>query len=145
MEARYGHQVWTLEVPLDGGLPADGGDVDRLVDDFHELHERVFAVRDPGASVEILQCRGRLVARPFTPALRSGASSNGRPGAVRRRRAYFDGHGELDMPVIDGEALGAESTYDGPMLVTEPTTTVVVPTDVTMTTTRRGNYVLELR
>jgi N-methylhydantoinase A len=145
IEARYAHQVWTLEVPL-GELALDSDEhVEQLVQDFHELHRRIFAVHDPGQRVEILQCRGRLVARPFTPALWSGASSNGSGTSRRTRSAYFAGHGALEVPVIEGGTLAAGSRHDGPLLVAEPSTTVVVPPGVTLQTTELGNYVLELR
>jgi N-methylhydantoinase A len=146
VEARYAHQVWTLELPLGDGDLTDAGDVDRVVDAFHELHERIFAVRDPGQRVEILQCRGRLVARPFTPGLRSGAASNGdRSSSGRSRTAYFGGHGLLEVPVLEGGTIAAGSVVDGPLIVTEPSTTIVVPPAVTLRTTELGNYVLELR
>src|SRR5205085_7446849 len=113
VEARYAHQVWTLELPLGDRALASGEQVDQLVEDFHELHERIFAVRDPGQRVEILQCRGRLVARPFTPGLWSGGAGNGRAGTVRTRRAYFADHGLLEVPVIEGGTLEPETTRDG--------------------------------
>jgi N-methylhydantoinase A len=145
IEARYAHQVWTLEVPLGNRELASMEDVDQLVEDFHELHERIFAVRDPGQRVEILQCRGRLVARPFTPGLWSGVASNGNPGGARTRKAYFAEHGQLDVPVLEGGTLPPGSRREGPVLVAEPSTTVVVPPDVTLHTTKLGNYVLALR
>jgi N-methylhydantoinase A/oxoprolinase/acetone carboxylase beta subunit len=60
------------------------------------------------------------------------------------RKAYFADHGELDVPVIVGGTLAAGSRRQGPLLVTELSTTVVVPPDVTLHTTELGNYVLEL-
>ena len=47
--------------------------------------------------------------------------------------------------MLDGGALAPESELTGPLLVTEPSTTVVVPPGVTLRTTKLGNYVLELR
>ena len=145
IEARYAHQVWTIELPLGDRPLSRAEDVDQLVKDFHELHERIFAVRDPGQRVEILQCRGRLVARPFTPRLWSGATSNGDAPSERTRRAYFVDEGLLDVPLVEGGTLPAGSRREGPLLVTEPSTTVVVPPGVTLHTTKLGNYVLELR
>lgn len=144
VEARYAHQVWSLEMALGERTVATEQDVERLVDDFHELHERIFAVRDSGQRVEIVQCRGRLIARPFTPGLWSGGAGNGARAPERRRWAYFDGHGRLEVPVIAGGTL-APGRRPGPLIVAEPSTTLVVPPDVTLRTTELGNYVLELR
>jgi len=147
VEARYAHQVWTLELALGDLELASAGAVDGVVDAFHDLHERIFAVRDPGQRVEILQCRGRLVARPFTPA---HAADDGRrvedaPARERTRRAYFPEHGEVAVPVHDGGTLPAGARLAGPALITEPSTTVVVPPGVTLHVTALGNYLLELR
>jgi len=46
--------------------------------------------------------------------------------------------------LLDGGSLTPGSRYAGPLLITEPTTTVVVPPGVELTTTQLGNYVLEL-
>jgi N-methylhydantoinase A len=147
VEARYAHQVWTLELPLGDATLASAEDVSNVVDSFHELHERIFAVRDPGQRVEILQCRGRLVARPFTPGLYSGAASNGSgpPARARTRAAYFADHGSLEVPVLEGGMIAAGSVTDGPLIVTEPSTTIVVPPGVKLRVTTLGNYLLELR
>ena len=144
IEARYAHQVWTLELPIGESALSSAEEMNVVVADFHELHERIFAVRDPEQSVEILQCRSRLIARPFTPALWSGTSATNGDAAPRARKAYFADHGELDVPIIEGGTLAPGSRRQGPLLVTEPSTTVVVPPDVTLHTTELGNYVLEL-
>jgi N-methylhydantoinase A len=145
LEARYAHQVWTLELPIGNRAVRGSDDVERLVREFHDLHERIFAVRDPGQRVEILQCRGRLIARPFTPPLpdAAGLANGGTSG--RKRTAYFSGRGDVEVPVLDGGTLAPESELTGPLLVTEPSTTVVVPPGVGLHTTKLGNYVLELR
>ena len=102
IEARYAHQVWTLELALGERALASPEHVEQIVEDFHELHERIFAVRDPGQRVEILQCRGRLRATPFTPALWSGAARAGVSSAPRARTAYFAEHGQVEVPVVEG-------------------------------------------
>jgi N-methylhydantoinase A len=145
LEARYAHQVWTLELPLGERVPTAPEHVDELVAEFHDLHERIFAVRDPDQRVEILQCRGRLVARPFTPPLGDAVSpprANGRP---RRRLAYFPGHGKIETAVYEGGTIAPGAELAGPLVVAEPSTTVVVPPGVTLHSTKLGNYVLELR
>ena len=150
LEARYAHQVWTLELPLPGAIPETQAQIEQLVTAFHDLHERVFAVRDPTQPVEILQCRGRLVARPYKPPLtgissaRDGVPSVPITGSNATRRAYFPQHGDLDVPVYAGGTLPPGTRRDGPLLVYEPMTTIVVPPDATLHITDLGNYLLEL-
>jgi N-methylhydantoinase A len=145
VEARYAHQVWTLELPLSGRGLSDASAVEGVVNAFHDLHERIFAVRDPGQRVEILQCRGRLVAEPFTPSRTNGAASAGGPANARTRSAYFPEQGEVSVTVHEGGTLAPGTRLEGPLLVTEPSTTVVVPPGVGLAVTEHGNYLLELR
>ncbi len=84
VEARYAYQAWTLEVALPKGAPRDDDGVRKFVKDFDELHERVFAVHEPGQAVEILYCRGRLVGDPAEAA---PARPRRRAGRCERRRA----------------------------------------------------------
>jgi N-methylhydantoinase A len=145
VEARYAHQVWTLELPLGDRAVRTAADVELLVSQFHALHERIFAVKDPDQRVEVLQCRGRLVARLFTPPVAVGAGPAADGAEQRTRRAFFPEHGELEVPVLDGGSLETGSRLVGPLLITEPTTTVVVPPGAALETTGLGSYVLELR
>ncbi len=101
LEARYAHQAWTIELPLADRPVSELGDAQRIAQDFHGLHQRLFATSDPGEVVEILQCRGRTVARPFTPVLGQIAGA-GVAAAPRTRRAFFTDTGEVDVQVLDG-------------------------------------------
>jgi len=49
------------------------------------------------------------------------------------------------VAVHEGAALPAGARMAGPLLVTEPSTTVVVPPGVTLVVTEAGHYLLELR
>ena len=49
------------------------------------------------------------------------------PGAARARRPVYFGDEFVDTPVYDGAALGAGAAIDGPALIEEPFTVVVVP------------------
>ena len=54
VEARYPHQVWEIEVPLRGDTLAGVDDLEHFREDFHGLHNELFAVRDDDATVEIV-------------------------------------------------------------------------------------------
>jgi N-methylhydantoinase A len=144
VEARYAHQVWTLELPLRNGGIRTGEDVDHLVDDFHRLHERMFAVREPGQRVELLHCRGRVVAAPLKPGLAPRLTDGALGGPAATREAYFPDAGQVEVPVYEGASLPPGTSLSGPLLITEPITTVVVPPGVTLEVTRLGNYLLEV-
>lgn len=144
VEARYLHQAWTLEVPCALDTIGDAHDVDTLAAAFHSNHERVFAVSEPGANVEIMQVAGRLVVSPAKPPRRNGRERQAEPRPLtEKRRAFFSSYGEIDVACLDGEMLSSGDSFDGPAIVLEPTTTIVVPPSWRLEVTECGDYMLE--
>ncbi len=85
VEARYPYQVWELDVALPSKRFESQADVDALVAAFHETHERVFAVKELGQSVECLYWKGR--ARVHLPKPTLAAATGEAQGAPSRRTA----------------------------------------------------------
>jgi N-methylhydantoinase A len=145
VEARYAHQVWSLTVPLAVTQFTGQEDVDVFAKTFHALHDRVFAVSEPDQAVEIVHCQGRLIATPYKPPRSPLASREPVAGERPVQKAYFMGHGLLDTTVVEGQHGNVGDTHAGPALVIEPTTTVVVPPEWTVTITTTGDYLMEKR
>ena len=82
VEARYPYQVWELDVPLAKGRFDGPGDLAAMIEAFHQEHERVFAVKEPGQQIECLYWRGRLTAFLDNPPLTSVRA--GRASSLRR-------------------------------------------------------------
>jgi N-methylhydantoinase A len=144
VEARYRGQVWELEVPLRRERFGDDADVIALEDDFHETHERVFAVREPGQHLECLLWKVRTRAVLTKPQLRPRQLDAAAPGPGDPRTAYFRETGAIDVPVFHGGALAALQRIEGPAIIREPTTTVVVYPGSAATVTELGNYLLDI-
>ena len=88
----------------------------------------------------------RITARGFTPKpdhfAEAGTVSDPAQAAKGTRRAYW---GEwIDTPVYDGALLGAGARIEGPALIEEPFTVIVLPPDATAQLDTFGNYVIEL-
>ena len=144
VEARYPYQVWELEVPLGAGSFADDGDVERMVEAFHDVHERVFAVKEPGQYVECIYWKGRATAALPKPRLpHFEANGAGPPTRSGLRQASFGSDGAVDAPIYLGSTLSAGQRLSGPAIVEEPTTTVVVNPGWSLTVTATGDYLLE--
>ncbi len=143
VEARYPYQVWELEVPLAAGHFEGAEDVEAMVEAFHRVHERVFAVSEPGQYVECIYWKGRATARLPKPSLslaaRDGACT---PEPVTARRAWFGTQGGLDTGCYRAEAMSAGHTLDGPAIIEEPTTTVVVYPGWAAAVTDTGDYLM---
>ncbi|MFN8185716.1 MAG: hydantoinase/oxoprolinase family protein [Gaiellales bacterium] len=144
VEARYRAQVWELDVPIPSRLGSPE-DVRALEEAFHEVHERVFAVREPGQYLECLLWKARATAVLAKPDVRSRALPAGSVVAPDDDApAYFPQTGLARVPRYDGETLPAGARIDGPAIIREPTTTVVVYPGSAAEVTPLGNYRLEL-
>jgi N-methylhydantoinase A/oxoprolinase/acetone carboxylase beta subunit len=67
-----------------------------------------------------------------------------RPQELESTVAYFKDIGLGPVPRYDGASLPAGTRIEGPGVIREPTTTVVVYPGSAAVVTRLGNYVLEL-
>jgi N-methylhydantoinase A len=142
VEARYRFQVWELEIEVANARFESTADVDALVEEFHRVHERVFAITDPGQAVECLNWRGRLIAKVEAPDLepvRAAHASGAEPD--RRRSAYF-GSGLVETPIYLGEQLVAGIEIAGPAIIEEPTSTLVINPGARARVSAGGRYLL---
>jgi N-methylhydantoinase A len=124
-EARYRHQVWQLDVLLREGSLGTEEHLANLMEDFHAVHEEVYAVRDERAVLEIVNLRARV-----TCALSGGAADTVAleppPAAPQSRRAFFSGAGEVDAAIWRLESMAPGVRVSGPAIVESSFTTVVL-------------------
>jgi N-methylhydantoinase A len=145
VEARYPYQVWELEVPLDRQSFEGAEDVAAMVSDFHDIHERVFAVKEPDAHLECLYWKGRLTGVLDKPeaADPDPVEARSAPPAAVHRPVYFESTGRVSAPIHRGDALKPGMVVHGPAVIAEPTTTVVVYPDSSATVLPGDNYLLK--
>ncbi|MGE0009004.1 MAG: hydantoinase/oxoprolinase family protein, partial [Parvibaculaceae bacterium] len=141
VEARYLFQVWELEVPVSAGRFASDADIEDLVEAFHLAHERVFAVRDQGQEVEFLNWKARLSVALDHPAARQAEAAEA-VGAPATRSAWF-GPARHEARLWQGQSLRPGDEINGPALIVEPTTTVVIYPGMVARVSGAGNYVVD--
>jgi N-methylhydantoinase A len=141
VEARYPGQIWQITLPLTVETFAAETDVAAMVEDFHALHERLYSVRSPGDPVEIVEINARAVGQLPEVPLPYMKPADGVPQPLGYRSAYFRELGRVDrLPVYRGADLGAGSEIEGPALIEEPLTAIVVPPRAVARVSRFGNY-----
>jgi len=142
-EARYLAQVWELETPLPFARFRGQADVDALVESFHKVHERVFAMRDVGSPVECVNWKARLVVKlaPAVGAASAVAAATTPAPTTTTRPCYFGGTTPVDTPIYKSSDLQPGFKVVGPAIVEEPTTTLVVFPQTSTTVSGGGNYV----
>jgi N-methylhydantoinase A len=134
----YRGQNFELEVPV----PDDFLSTEALAAAFHDRHEtdRGYAFRDQVPQLRSLRVVTTGRTEPLRPTAVAGAA---RPDdAVTGSRRAFFGDAFVDTPVYDGPALAGGSTIDGPALIEEPFTVVVVPPGQQLTLGPSGSYAL---
>ena len=144
LEARYLFQVWELDVPIPTSRFRSQNDVDTLVEAFHDVHERVFAVRDVESQVECLNWKGRArirLARPSEPTFAANISGDNTP--VSERSVYFGETGRVNAPIYHGEMLRPSIKISGPAIIEEPTTTLVIYPGMSAQVSSANNYLLD--
>jgi N-methylhydantoinase A len=141
----YPGQNFDMSVPAPADDSFDEAALLDLAERFHDQHERErgFCFRNQQPVV-----RGvRLVARGTTPKPeRFAPGGDRRDSGVTRsgtRPVYF-GVEFVDTPVYAGPSLPAGTTVEGPALIEEPFTVVVVPPGASARLDEHGNYDLGL-
>ncbi len=140
-DVRFKGQTSEIRVPVQDGR-IHGGTVAALCKSFEAEHEQLYGHRsDADNPIEVVAVRlvGSAGARGMENALRPAL----RPGRMEpSRQAYFDGD-QIDTPVLERSAL--EQAQDGPLLIDEYDSTIVVPPEVHASLDEQGNIVMDLK
>lgn len=145
-EARYLAQVWELDTPIGTSRFNSQQDLDSFVEAFHQVHERVFAVRDEGSPVEVVTWKVRLVVQISEPPVIAGAIDStteaGKPTVSRQ--CYFGDATPVPTPIYKASDIEPGNRISGPAIIEEPTTTLVVYPGMSATVSAAGNYRLDV-
>jgi N-methylhydantoinase A len=146
VEARYAYQVWELTIPVRAGR-LDREILARLADDFHDAHERVFGIREAGQTIEFVNWGARAVAQVPELTIKELPENGEDPSGalVGCKQAYFrELGGPVATPVYRGDRLCAGAMMEGPAIIQETTSTLIVFPGSSARVTRWGNYLVEL-
>jgi len=144
-EIRYIGQYHEVEVDVPAG-ELTAADMDDVINAFHDRHKELYTFNMHWKGVEFLTFRVRATA-PKKPIEMKSAEIAGPDASAAikgHRQAWFDGQ-ELDTPVYEGAKLVAGNVIEGPAIVEEVTTTVVVPVSYRCTVDNIHGYQLELK
>jgi N-methylhydantoinase A len=145
-DMRYRKQGYEIRVPIpDGAL--DPGRRDEILARFEAAYRAVYGHTVPDAAVDVVSWR--VVAEGPRPALAlpSSAAAGTDPARARkgRRPVYLpDARGYADVAVYDRYALGPGTVLEGPAVIEERESTVVVPVRAPIRVDRASHLVVEL-
>jgi N-methylhydantoinase A len=142
VDAHYAAQVWDLAVELPAARIENDAQETALIEAFHDAHRRVFEVDDRASPIEFLGWTGRLSIA--LPEIRIAGTGGQATTAPTMRAVHFDVGGPVATRVVRGDALAAGAVVEGPAIIEEATTTLVVPPGTRATLSTADSYVIDL-
>ncbi|HEX4746022.1 MAG TPA: hydantoinase/oxoprolinase family protein [Gaiellaceae bacterium] len=134
LDLRYVGQSFELTVP--------SGELEEVASRFHIEHDRAYGFAAPDEPIELVSARVRAIGRitkPALPVLEEGPT----PEPTKRRAVYFaESGGFVDASVLDRYALPAGARFEGPAIVEEYDSTLVVHPGFVAEADVHGNLLL---
>ena len=145
-QGRYLYQSWDIEVPFEltgGKLRKE--DLPKLTAAFHQMHERIYTIKDEADIVEFTTWKVRAMGDTGGTGRKGNRLSpqQGTPQPKSRRSVYLGKAGLQTVPVYEGAILGAGAKVAGPSIIELPTTTILVLEKQTAATDEHGNFLVE--
>ena len=127
LDLRYVGQSYELSVPLDA--PITGSAVADAVDAFHERHRARYGHADAAEPVEVvaLRVRGRVAVPPPELPLEPETDAPLDDAVLGTRPVWFDADGPTETTTYARAALHHGHAFDGPAVLHQYDTTIVVP------------------
>ncbi len=144
VEARYKGQVWDIEVPLRTGEFCDDQDLTNLVDDFHQTHQRIFAVNDPGSSIEILTWNATISCSVDSPTTGELCIEHQHSRSKKSRVIHLPNVGAVDAEIVDFGSMEVDRVVHGPAIVESPFTSIVIDEKASFSKNAIGSLIVEL-
>ncbi|HWK64803.1 MAG TPA: hydantoinase/oxoprolinase family protein [Rhizobiaceae bacterium] len=143
LEMRYVGQVHECTVDIETFEITDET-IARIKDAFHARHEELYTYCERHSPVEVVNIESTIYGRiekPMPPRLKDQGSAD--RALKGRREAIFETSGKAtSTPVYDGSKLGVGAIVEGPAIIEEVTTTIVVEPDWTAALHESGSYLL---
>ncbi|TMJ98313.1 MAG: hydantoinase/oxoprolinase family protein [Actinobacteria bacterium] len=124
VDMRYRGQAYELTVPLRVGS-AGGEPLRQAEQAFHEAHRAAYGHDSPVEDVELVTLRARAVGPVEAP--RWGTSNGRGPAAPTGRRSIHSPSGRSEFTVYERAVLAEGAHLDGPAVLEQDDSTVLVP------------------
>lgn len=135
LDMRYQGQSYELSIPLTANFAAE----------FHATHARVYGYSEPNVPVEIVNLRLRALGRLTRPQLpQSEFGVHAAPAAYAQRPVVLTA-GLTTTPFYHGAQLQPGHRITGPVVITQPDTTVFIDSGDELSVDSYRNFVVDLK
>ncbi len=141
-DLRYEGQSYELNTALHrrGLLTAE--DVQRLADDFNDLHKKIYAYSSADEEIEIVNLR--VVATGRSPeVMLAGRDGGTEPAASKETRTVYFSEEGIACSIYERDEIPVAARLPGPCLIEERISTTVVPPEADATIDPNGSIVIE--
>jgi len=140
-DMKYFGETRDMSIELPDAGPVTQGSLDHIAAAFHDTHERVIGNSNVEYPLQVVALH--LAASYKTKAPQPARVERGAPDASEaikgKREAWFDG-GYKEVSIYDGELLRAGNIVEGPCIIEEKMTTLVIPSEFRIELDDYGNY-----
>lgn len=150
LDCRYVGQGYELRVNAQGGA-VDDDFLEKLASGFHDAHEREYSQRFEENDIQIVNVRVRGIGRIKElelPAIEAGDTQAEASAFYGNEEAWFRLDGELkkvECAFYDRNLLRAGNKVEGPAILTQFDTTIVVPPGLEAEVDSTGNVIIDCR
>jgi N-methylhydantoinase A len=142
-DLRYVGQFNEVEVSVPGSGEITTATQEQMCQAFHDRHDALYGYAMQGAELELINLRVTGKGRTDKPKQETYAycGDDASTALIGERQAYFEGQFQ-STPVYDGLKLQNGNQLEGPAIVVQPTTTIVVPPDFALLCDEFNNYLM---
>jgi len=145
IDMRYKGQFHEVELPISEAELSDEG-ISKIVEDFHNKHEELYAYKDV-VGTEMINLRVAAYGKVVTPGRQiwKEQSVDASDSIKGKRDVYFEVKtGFVPATIYNGDTMKAGNRVEGPAVIEQSTTTVVVPPGARLEVTEYGDYLMRL-
>lgn len=146
LDMRYTGQVHECTVEFEA-FDITAESIKSLKNSFHARHEELYMYSEHHSAIEVVNVESTIFGKIERPKRMKQAKGDGVKSAdTDTRKVVFSNDGErIDTPIYDGSKLGLGDRIEGPAVIEEETTTIVVDPDWNLTLTDTAIYELRKR
>ncbi len=145
IDMRYLGQFHEVELPITEA-ELNSGVLQSIVQDFHKKHEELYAYSERDSQTEMINLRLAAFGNVIPPArkVRTEAAMMDAERYIKGQRpVYFeDKQGFVPTFIYDGDAMIIGNIVEGPAIIEQETTSIVVPPDWRLDVTEYGDFLM---
>jgi N-methylhydantoinase A len=147
IEMRYYGQHHEITLPF-VAENFDQTKIDDLAKRFHEMHETLFGYSEPEKRIEIMNIGIAAIGKMPKPEIKSQPlGEEDARGAIKEERSIYMGpeQGYCEVEVYEGEKLKPGNRFEGPAVVEDINTTMLLGPGQTLFVDGWKNYIVTLK